>query len=59
MKAKRVALVHDWLTGMRCGETVLEAALELSPQAEIYTLLHAGCSPERLIAELSELYGWA
>lgn len=40
MKAKRVALVHDWLTGMRGGEKVLEAALELFPQAEIYTLLH-------------------
>ncbi len=40
MKAKRVALVHDWLTGMRGGEKVLEAALELFPQAEIYTLIH-------------------
>ena len=40
MKAKRVALVHDWLTGMRGGEKVLEAALELYPQAEVYTLLH-------------------
>ena len=40
MKAKRVALVHDWLTGMRGGEKVLEAALELFPQAEIYTLLY-------------------
>ena len=36
----RVALVHDWLTGMRGGEKVLEAACELYPQAEIYTLLH-------------------
>ncbi|MEK7381961.1 MAG: glycosyltransferase family 4 protein, partial [Elusimicrobiota bacterium] len=40
MKAKRVALVHDWLTGMRGGEKVLEAALELFPHAEIYTLIH-------------------
>ncbi|OGR97393.1 MAG: hypothetical protein A2V88_07175 [Elusimicrobia bacterium RBG_16_66_12] len=40
MKAKKVALVHDWLTGMRGGEKVLEAALELFPQAEIYTLIH-------------------
>ncbi len=36
----RVALVHDWLTGMRGGEKVLEAIAELFPQAPIYTLLH-------------------
>ncbi|MBI5247351.1 MAG: glycosyltransferase [Elusimicrobia bacterium] len=40
MKMKKVAVVHDWLTGMRGGEKVLEAALELFPQAEIYTLVH-------------------
>lgn len=36
----RVALVHDWLTGMRGGEKVLEAMAELYPEAPIYTLLH-------------------
>ncbi len=36
----RVALVHDWLTGMRGGEKVLEALSELLPDAEIFTLLH-------------------
>src|SRR5688572_8906654 len=36
----RVALVHDWLTGMRGGEKVLECLLELFPGAEIFTLLH-------------------
>jgi glycosyltransferase involved in cell wall biosynthesis len=35
----RVALVHDWLLGMRGGEKVLEALLKLVPQAEIFTLL--------------------
>lgn len=35
----RVALVHDWLTGMRGGEYVLEAIAELFPQAEIFTLI--------------------
>ena len=34
----RVALVHDWLTGMRGGEKVLEAIAELYPGAPIYTL---------------------
>jgi glycosyltransferase involved in cell wall biosynthesis len=36
----RVALVHDWLTGMRGGEKVLEACAELYPSAPIYTLFH-------------------
>ncbi|HEX7118396.1 MAG TPA: glycosyltransferase [Longimicrobiales bacterium] len=36
----RVAIVHDWLTGMRGGERVLEALLDLWPDAEIFTLLH-------------------
>ncbi|MGD9123445.1 MAG: glycosyltransferase [Desulfarculaceae bacterium] len=36
----KVVLVHDWLTGMRGGEKVLEAFGRLFPQAPIYTLLH-------------------
>lgn len=36
----RVALVHDWLLGMRGGEQVLLALLQLFPKAEIYTLFH-------------------
>ena len=35
-----VALVHDWLTGMRGGERVLEALCERYPEAELFTLLH-------------------
>lgn len=35
-----VALVHDWLTGMRGGEKCLEVLCELFPEAPIYTLLH-------------------
>ena len=38
--AARVALVHDWLTGMRGGEKVLEVLCGLFPQAELWTLLH-------------------
>lgn len=41
----RVALVHDWLTGMRGGERVLEALLELFPEADVFTLV---ARPERL-----------
>jgi len=36
----RTVLVHDWLTGMRGGEKVLEAWAELFPEAPIYTLVH-------------------
>ncbi len=36
----RVALVHDWLTGMRGGERVLEALIGFLPGAEIFTLVH-------------------
>jgi glycosyltransferase involved in cell wall biosynthesis len=36
----RVALVHDWLTGMRGGEKVVELIAALYPEAPIYTLFH-------------------
>ena len=36
----RVALIHDWLTGMRGGEKVLEALSSLFPDATIYCLFH-------------------
>jgi glycosyltransferase involved in cell wall biosynthesis len=36
----KVALVHDWLTGLRGGEKVLEALAEIFPGAPIYSLLH-------------------
>jgi len=36
----KVALVHDWLTGMRGGERCLEVFCELFPDAPIYTLIH-------------------
>ncbi|HTR97669.1 MAG TPA: O-antigen ligase family protein, partial [Candidatus Acidoferrales bacterium] len=37
--APRVALVHDWLVGMRGGERVLERIARLFPGAPIYTLV--------------------
>jgi len=36
----RVALVHDWLTGMRGGERVLEVLCDMHPGADILTLVH-------------------
>jgi glycosyltransferase involved in cell wall biosynthesis len=35
-----LAIVHDWLTGMRGGERLLEALCQRYPQAELFTLLH-------------------
>lgn len=40
MEKVRVALVHDWLTGQRGGEKVLEVLAEIFPEAPIYTLFH-------------------
>jgi len=41
----KVALVHHWLVTMRGGERVLEALAELSPGADIFTLV---CDRERM-----------
>lgn len=48
-RAPRVAIVHDWLTGMRGGEKVLEAIGELYPEATIFTLLRVRGSVARAI----------
>lgn len=48
----RVALVHDWLTGMRGGENVLAAIAELFPRAELFTLLYI---PGKISPPLSSL----
>ena len=40
MEGLKVALVHDWLTGMRGGEKCLEVLCELFPAADLYTLIH-------------------
>ena len=45
----RVALVHDWLTGMRGGERCLEVFCELFPEAPLYTLLHVPGSVSAVI----------
>ncbi len=36
----KVALVHDWLTGMRGGEKALEQIAALFPGADLFTLVH-------------------
>lgn len=45
----KVAIVHDWLTGMRGGEKCLEEFVRLFPQADLYTLLHIKSSVSKEI----------
>ncbi|MCF6156352.1 MAG: glycosyltransferase family 4 protein [Candidatus Brocadia sp.] len=47
----RVAIVHDWLTGMRGGEKVLEVFCELFPEADIFTLIHRHGSVSKTIED--------
>lgn len=47
----KVAIVHDWLTGLRGGEKCLLAFLRIYPQADIYTLLHVPGSTTKEIDE--------
>ncbi len=49
MDSARVLLIHDWLTGMRGGEKVLECFCRRWPEAPLYTLLHRQGSVSRVI----------
>jgi glycosyltransferase involved in cell wall biosynthesis len=51
MENAKVALVHDWLTGQRGGEKVLEVLAEIFPRAPIYTLFRF---PGSQIAEIEK-----
>ncbi len=46
---QKVAIVHDWLNGMRGGEKVLEEMLALYPQADIFTLFYEPAAVSPLI----------
>ena len=45
----KVVILHDWLTGFRGGERILETFCELFPDAPIYTLIHDKGSTSPLI----------
>ena len=49
MKKPKVAIIHDWLTGMRGGEKCLEVFCEIFPDADLFTLLHEKNSVSRKI----------
>lgn len=54
----KVALVHDWLTGMRGGELVLEAIAELFPKTEIFTLLSVPASVSAPLTAITKHTSW-
>ncbi|HEX7076814.1 MAG TPA: glycosyltransferase [Candidatus Eisenbacteria bacterium] len=58
LSSLRVALVHDWLTGMRGGEKCLESLCELFPAADLYTLVHRRGSVSRVIEERRIVESW-
>jgi glycosyltransferase involved in cell wall biosynthesis len=45
----KVALIHDWLTGMRGGEKALETICTLFPDAPLWTLVHVPGSVSKTI----------
>ena len=51
-RTPRVAIVHDWLTGMRGGEKVLEAICAVYPGASLYTLVYIPGSVSPVIERL-------
>ncbi len=53
-----IALSHDWLTGMRGGERILELLGEGFPDAPIYSLIHNHDSISDKIASHSIMTSW-
>lgn len=47
----KVALIHDWLTGMRGGEKCLEVLCQIYPDADIFTLLYKKGAVSKFIEE--------
>jgi len=54
----KIAVVHDWLNGMRGGEKVLEAILEIYPQAAVYTLFRQRKKVSRSIESHRIVTSW-
>jgi glycosyltransferase involved in cell wall biosynthesis len=54
----RVAVIHDWLTGMRGGEKCLEVFCELFPEADLYTLIYAPDEVSPIIRQMKVHPSW-
>jgi len=57
-RSLKVALVHDWLTGMRGGEKCLEVLCERFPDADLYTLVHRRGSVAPIIEKRRVVESW-
>lgn len=51
LASQKTAIVHDWLNGMRGGEIVFEALIDLFPAADVFTLIF---EPEKLHPRLQQ-----
>lgn len=58
MRKMRIALVHDWLTGTRGGERVLEAFLKFYPDADVLALVHVPGSVSETIESRVRQVSW-
>jgi glycosyltransferase involved in cell wall biosynthesis len=48
----KIAIIHDWLTGMRGGEKCLEVFCRLLPEADLFTLIHVPGSVSPVIEKM-------
>lgn len=48
----KIAIIHDWLTGMRGGEKCLEIFCELFPRAALFTLIHIKGAMSKVIENM-------
>src|SRR5205823_4397135 len=54
----KVALVHDWLTGMRGGERCLEVFCELFSDADLYALVYLPDRVSSIVRSMSVHTSW-
>jgi glycosyltransferase involved in cell wall biosynthesis len=54
----KTAVIHDWLTGMRGGELVLEEVLDLVPDPTVFTLFHFPGSVSPRIERVPIVTSW-
>lgn len=54
----KVALIHDWLTGMRGGEKCLEVLCSFFPQAMLFTIYHKKGAMSPIIENMKIRTSW-
>jgi glycosyltransferase involved in cell wall biosynthesis len=58
LQGRAVAIVHDWLLGMRGGEKCLEPACVRWPEAKLFTTFHRRGSVSEAIEQLRPRASW-